>query len=400
MTAMTYADLEDRYRANNYSPMDIVIRRAEGSWVWDTSGKKYLDFVSAYSSVNQGHCHPRIRQAMIEQADLVTLTSYAVRHEHLGRMCKKLSELSGLPKVLPMNSGAEAVETALKAIRKWAYTIKGIPDDQAEIIVCQNGFSGRTISAVSLSDTKQNRFGFGPLTPGFRIIPFGDAAALREAITPVTAAFFLEPIQGEGGIIIPPRGFLQEAEETCRTHGVLLVLDEIQTGLGRTGKMFAFQHEGVTPDGITVGKSLSGGFYPISAFVSTDAVMGVFQPGDHGSTFGGNPLAARIACAALDVLIDERLVERSAELGDYFLQRLQTMRSKHVKDIRGRGLFIGLELFKTAGGGRRFCDALLQEAVLARETREHIIRLTPPLVISRDEIDWAVERITRALATL
>ncbi len=395
-----FIDLENKYGAHNYHPLDVVIQRTEGIWVWDVEGNKYLDFLSAYSAVNQGHCHPRIMQAMIEQAKKVTLTSRAFRNDRLPYLYKKLSELSGLPKVLPMNSGAEAVETALKAIRKWAYTVKGVPEDQAEIIVCVENFAGRTISIVSFSSEKQYKSGFGPLTPGFKIIPFGDADALRNAITPNTAAFFLEPIQGEGGINIPPDGFLKQAETICRDNNVLLVFDEIQTGLGRTGKMFAFQHEDVKPDGVTIGKALSGGFYPISAFISTSEVMDVFKPGDHGSTFGGNPMAASIACAALDVIVEERLAEKSAELGDYFLKKLKQIDSDYIKEISGRGLVIGVELKNEAGGARRFCEALMHEGMLAKETHEHIIRFAPPLVISKAEIDWAFERIEKVLTTL
>lgn len=400
MKTQDYINIENQFGAHNYHPLDVVINRAEGIWVWDVEGNKYLDFLSAYSAVNQGHCHPRIVQAMIDQAKMVTLTSRAFRNDRLAGMYKKLAEISGLPKVLPMNSGAEAVETALKAIRKWAYTVKGVPDNKAEIIVCNENFAGRTITIVSFSSEEQYKSGFGPLTPGFKIIPFGDADALEKAITPNTAAFFVEPIQGEGGINIPPDDYLKRAEELCRKNNVLLVFDEIQTGLGRTGKMFAHQHAGVKPDGITVGKALSGGFYPISAFISTDEVMNVFKPGDHGSTFGGNPLAAAIACAALDVLVEERLTERSAELGAYFIDRLKKIDSPHVKEVRGRGLFIGVELHKSAGGARRFCEALKDEGLLAKETHEHIIRFAPPLVIGKEDIDWAFERIEKVLTTL
>ncbi len=400
MKTQDYINLENRYGAHNYHPLDVVIHRAEGIWVWDVEGNKYLDFLSAYSAVNQGHCHPRIVQALVEQAKMVTLTSRAFRNDRLGMMYQKLSELSGLPKVLPMNSGAEAVETALKAIRKWAYTVKGVPENQAEIIVCQENFAGRTITIISFSSEEQYKKGFGPLTPGFKMIPFGDAEALEKAITPNTAAFLVEPIQGEGGINIPPEGYLKKAEEICRKNNVLLIFDEIQTGLGRTGKMFAHQHEGVKPDGITVGKALSGGFYPISAFISTEEVMDVFKPGDHGSTFGGNPLAAAIACAALDVLVEERLTERSAELGDYFINRLKQINSSYIKEVRGRGLFIGVELNKDAGGARRFCEALKDEGLLAKETHDHIIRFAPPLVIEKADIDWAYDRIEKVLTTL
>ncbi|RMF57527.1 MAG: ornithine--oxo-acid transaminase [Calditrichaeota bacterium] len=400
MNTQDYINLENQYGANNYHPLDVVIQKGDGIWVWDVEGRKYLDFLSAYSAVNQGHCHPRILEAMVEQAKRITLTSRAFRNDKLGLMYKKLSEISGLPKVLPMNSGAEAVETAIKAIRKWAYTVKGIPKDQAEIIVCENNFAGRTITIISFSTEQQYKEGFGPLTPGFKIIPYGDIDALKNAITPNTAAFLVEPIQGEGGIIVPPEGYLKAAEEVCRENNVLLVLDEIQTGLARTGKMFAFMHEGVQPDGITVGKALSGGFYPISAFLAKEEVMDVFKPGDHGSTFGGNPLAAAIAVAALDVLVEENLAERARELGDYFMNKLRTIESKHVKEVRGKGLLIGVELYPEAGGARRFCEALKDEGMLCKETHEHVIRFAPPLVISQNDIDWAFERIQKVLTTL
>ncbi len=390
-------DLETKYGADNYHPLDVVIAKGQGAWVWDVEGNKYLDCLSAYSALNQGHCHPRILQAMVDQASKVTLTSRAFRNDRLGNFYEKVCQISGLPKVLPMNSGAEAVETAIKAIRKWAYTVKGVADHQAEIIVCSNNFAGRTISIVSFSTEDQYQDGFAPFTPGFKVIPYGDAEALAAAITPNTAAFFLEPIQGEGGIMIPPDGFLQQAERICRQNNVLLIFDEIQTGLGRTGKMFAFEHERVKPDGITIGKALSGGFYPISAFLSTHEVMDVFNPGDHGSTFGGNPLAAAIAIAALDVIIDEQLADRAAELGDYFMAKLQAIPSPHIKEVRGRGLLIGVELEPSSGGARNFCKALMQAGILAKETREHIIRFAPPLVISRSDLDWALERIEKVL---
>ncbi len=397
LTMQDYIELETIYGADNYHPLDVVITKGEGVWVWDIEGNQYLDCLSAYSALNQGHCHPRILQALVEQAAKVTLTSRAFRNDQLGQFYEKLCQISGLPKVLPMNSGAEAVETAIKAIRKWAYTVKGVPANQAEIIVCNNNFAGRTISIVSFSTEEQYQSGFAPFTPGFKVVPYGDVAALEAAITPNTAAFFLEPIQGEGGIMIPPDGFLQQAERICRQNNVLLVFDEIQTGLGRTGKMFAFEHEGVKPDGITIGKALSGGFYPISAFVSTREVMDVFNPGDHGSTFGGNPLAAAVGMAALDVIVDEQLPERSAELGAYFMARLREIASPYVYEVRGRGLLIGVELKPEAGGARRFCKALMKEGILAKETREDIIRFAPPLVITRSQLDWALERIERVL---
>lgn len=400
MNTQEYIALEEKYGAHNYHPLDVVIRRGEGIWVWDVEGKKYLDFLSAYSALNQGHCHPRIMQAMIDQAKMITLTSRAFRNDRLHLLYKKLVDITGLPKVLPMNSGAEAVETALKAIRKWAYTVKGIPNDRAEIIACKENFAGRTITIVSFSTEEQYRTGFGPFTPGFKVIPYGDINALEKAITPNTAAFFVEPIQGEGGINMPPQGYLKQAEALCRKNRVLLVLDEIQTGLGRTGKMFAYQHENVKPDGVTIGKALAGGFYPVSAFVSTEEVMEVFKPGDHGSTFGGNPMAAAIACAALDVIVEERLAERAAELGEYFMGKLRTINSRHVKEVRGRGLLIGIELKPEAGGARRFCEALKNEGMLCKETHQHVIRFAPPLIIKKEDIDWALERIEKVLITL
>ncbi|MEJ2634873.1 MAG: ornithine--oxo-acid transaminase [Calditrichia bacterium] len=397
MNTNDYIRLEDMYGANNYHPLDVVIERGEGIWVWDVEGKKYLDFLSAYSALNQGHCHPKIYSAMIEQAKKVTLTSRAFRNDQLGDFYKKVHEISDLPKVLPMNSGAEAVETALKAVRKWAYKIKHVEEDKAEIIACANNFHGRTISIVSFSTEEQYRDGYGPMTPGFKVIPFGDSEALKNAITPNTAAFLVEPIQGEGGILIPPRGFLQEAERICRENNVLFIVDEIQTGLGRTGKMFAFQHEDVHPDGIIVGKALSGGFYPISAFISTEEVMSVFNPGDHGSTFGGNPLAAAIGTASLDVILEENLPEKAKELGNYFMEKLRSIKSPHINEVRGKGLLIGIELYPKAGGARRFCEALKSEGLLAKETHEHVIRFAPPLVIRREDIDWAYERIEKVL---
>ena len=389
-----YIDLEEQFGAHNYHPLDVVIERAEGVWVWDVDGKKYLDCLAAYSAVNQGHCHPRILQALQDQAKRVTLTSRAFRNDQLPLLYKDLHDLTGMDMSLPMNSGAEAVETAIKAARKWGHTVKGIPADQAELIVCANNFHGRTITIVSFSTDEQYRFGFGPMTPGFRIIPFGDAAALEAAMTPNTCGFLVEPIQGEAGIIIPPDGFLKSAQEICRRHNALFIADEIQSGLGRTGRLFAHQWEGVHPDMIIVGKALSGGFYPISAVLSSRDILGVFKPGDHGSTFGGNPLACAIARAALKVLVDEKLVERSAELGAYFLEKLGGIRSPVIKEVRGRGLWIAIEL---TGAARPYCEALKLEGMLCKETHEHVIRLAPPLVITREDIDWAVERIRKVL---
>ena len=394
LTTGEYIAMENAYGAHNYHPLDVVVERAEGVWVYDVEGKKYLDCLAAYSAVNQGHCHPKIVQAMIDQASRVTLTSRAFRNDQLPLLYKQLHDMSGMDMALPMNSGAEAVETALKAARKWGYTVKGIPEGRAEIIACSNNFHGRTITIVSFSTDAQYRDGFGPFTPGFTIIPYGDAAALEASITPNTCAFLVEPIQGEAGIVMPPAGFLKQAEEICRRHNVLFMADEIQSGLGRAGRLFAYQYENVTPDAIIVGKALSGGLYPVSAVLATREVLGVFQPGDHGSTFGGNPLASAIARAALDVIVDEGLVRRSATLGAYFLERLRSIHSPIIREVRGRGLWIGIELDRAA---RPYCEALKDQGVLCKETHEHVIRIAPPLVIDVDEIDWAFERIKRVL---
>jgi ornithine--oxo-acid transaminase len=389
-----FVELENRYGAHNYRPLDVVIERADGVWVYDVEGKRYLDCLAAYSAVNQGHCHPRIMQTLQEQARKVTLTSRAFRNEQLPLLCKELHELTGFDMVLPMNSGAEAVETAIKTARKWGYKIKGIPQNKAEIIVCANNFHGRTVTIVSFSTDEQYRDGFGPFTPGFKVIPFGDARALRETITPQTCAFLVEPIQGEAGIVIPPAGFLREAAEICRENQILLMADEIQSGLGRTGKLFAYMHEAVTPDVLIIGKALAGGFYPVSAVLASREILGVYKPGDHGSTFGGNPMGCAIARTALRVLIEEKMVERSAELGAYFLTLLQTLRSSNLKEVRGRGLWIGVELHSPA---RPYCEALKEEGILCKETHDRVIRIAPPLVISRQEIDWAFERITKVI---
>ena len=388
-------ELEEKYGAHNYHPLDVVIERAQGVWVYDVDGNRYLDCLASYSAVNQGHCHPKILQAMLDQAHKVTLTSRAFRNDQLPLLYKELHDLTGYEMSLPMNSGAEAVETAVKAARKWGYKVKGIPDGKAEIIVCANNFHGRTTTIISFSSDEQYRDGFGPFTPGFKIIPFGDAHALREAITPNTCAFLMEPIQGEAGIVIPPPGFLKLAEEICRENRVLFIVDEIQAGLGRTGKLFAFEHEGVRPDAVIIGKALSGGFYPVSAVLASDEVLGVFHPGDHGSTFGGNPLGCAVARAALRVLTEEKLIARSAELGGYFLEKLRALRSQHIKEVRGKGLWIGVELNKPA---RPFCEALKQLGVLCKETHDVVIRIAPPLVITREEIDWAVERVAKVLS--
>jgi ornithine--oxo-acid transaminase len=392
--------LEERYGAHNYHPLDVVVSRARGVWVWDVEGNKYLDFLAAYSAVNQGHCHPEIVKAMVEQAHRVTLTSRAFRSDQLGPFYKQLCELTGYERFLPMNSGAEAVETALKTARKWAYKVKGVPEGKAEILAFTNNFHGRTITIVSFSTEADYRDGFGPFTPGFRVLPYGDADAVEAAMHENVAAVLVEPIQGEAGIVSPPAGYLARLREITQRHNALLMVDEIQSGLGRTGKLFAFEHEGIRPDVVIVGKALSGGCYPVSGILADEPVMGVFKPGEHGSTYGGNPMAAAIAQAALRVLVEERMVENSAELGPYFLERLRQIPSQHVKEVRGKGLWIGIELHREAGGARRFCEALQHEGLLCKETHEHVIRIAPPLVIKKEEIDWAVERLEKVLTAL
>ncbi len=394
MRTQDYVALENEYGAHNYHPLDVVIERAEGVWVYDVEGKKYLDCLASYSAVNQGHCHPKILQTLMDQAHKVTLTSRAFRNDQLGLLYKELHDLTGFDMALPMNSGAEAVETAVKAARKWGYKVKGIPDGKAEIIVCANNFHGRTVTIVGFSTDEQYRDGFGPFTPGFKVIPFGDAKALREAITPNTCAFLVEPIQGEAGIIIPPKGFLKEAAEICRAQQRAADDRRDPVWLGRTGKLFAYMHEGITPDVLIVGKALAGGFYPVSAVLSSKEILGVFKPGDHGSTFGGNPLGCAVARAALEVLVEEKMVERSAELGEYFLNKLKTLRSPDLKEVRGIGLWIGIEM---KGAARPFCEALKAEGVLCKETHDKVIRIAPPLVITREEIDWAFERIKKVI---
>jgi len=387
-------ELENSFGAHNYHPLDVVIERAEGAWLYDVEGNRYLDCLASYSAVNQGHCHPRILETLIEQAHKVTLTSRAFRNDQLPLLYRDLHELTGFDMALPMNSGAEAVETAVKAARKWGYKVKGIPEGKAEVIVCANNFHGRTVTIVSFSSDEQYRDGFGPFTPGFKIIPYGDADALRMAITPNTCAFLVEPIQGEAGIIIPPRGYLREAASVCHGNRVLMMCDEIQSGLGRTGALFAYMHENIRPDVLIVGKALSGGFYPVSAVLASKEVLGVFNPGDHGSTFGGNPLACAVARTALRVLVDEQMVQRSAALGRYFLDHLQTIQSPHIKEVRGKGLWIGIELHDPA---RPYCEALKNEGVLCKETHDHVIRIAPPLTISREEVDWAFDRIRKVI---
>ena len=392
LSARECIELEDLYGAHNYRPLDVVIERAEGVWVCDTEGKCYLDCLASYSALNQGHRHPKILEALIEQAGKVTLTSRAFRNDQLPLLYRDLHELTGFDMALPMNTGAEAVETAIKTARKWGSEVKGIPEDQAEIIVCENNFHGRTVTLVSCSTEPQYRAGFGPFTPGFKMIPFGNARALEQTIGPNTCAFLVEPIQGEAGIIIPPRGYLKDVAEICRRNRVLLVADEIQCGLGRTGKLFAYVHEGITPDILIIGKALGGGFYPVSAVLASREILGVFKPGDHGSTFGGNPLACAVARAALRVLVEEKLEERSAELGAYFLTLLGTLRNPAIKEVRGKGLWIGIELHTAA---RPYCEELKNEGVLCKETHDKVIRIGPPLVIQREDIDWAFERFQR-----
>lgn len=398
MNSQQFVELEEKHGAHNYHPLDVVIERGEGVWVYDVEGKRYLDCLSAYSAVNQGHVNPRILNAMLEQAKTVTLSSRAFRSAQLPFFYQDLCEYSGYEMCILMNSGAEGVETAVKLARKWAYVVKGVPRHQAEIVVAEGNFHGRTTTVISFSTEPSYKENFGPFTPGFLAVPYGDAEAFEKVITPNTAAILLEPIQGEAGVVIPPAGYLKKVAELCKKNNVLLIFDEIQTGLCRTGRKFAHHHEeGVRPDMLVLGKALSGGFYPISAVLADTPVMGLFQPGDHGSTFGGNPLAAAVGRAAIGVLRDEKLDERAHELGTYFLERLSEIPSKHVKEVRGRGLLIGVELHHEAGGARRFCVALKERGILAKETHDHVIRFAPPLVIDKETIDWALTQITEVL---
>jgi len=390
-------ETEDRLGANNYAPLGVVLCRGEGVWVWDIEGKRYLDCLAAYSAVNQGHCHPRIREAMVVQARRLTLTSRAFRNDQLALLYDDLARLTGAHKILPMNSGAEAVETAIKIVRKWGYELRGVPEDKAEILVCANNFHGRTIAIVGFSTDSQRRKGFGPFADGFRTIPFGDFGAFAAAITPNTVAFLVEPIQGEAGVIIPPPGYFAKVRRFCSEKQIALVLDEVQTGLGRTGKLLAEEHEGVDADVTLLGKALSGGFYPISAVLSNNELMSPLKPGDHGSTFGGNPLACAVARAALRVLIEEGMIENAAEQGAYMKAGLESVLNEEVKEVRGRGLMIAIELYPEAGGARRFCEALARRGVLTTNTHKHIIRISPPLVIKRNEVNWAVDRIAETL---
>ncbi|HOW85391.1 MAG TPA: ornithine--oxo-acid transaminase [Candidatus Aminicenantes bacterium] len=393
MDSKDLIQIEDLYGAHNYHPLDVVVTKAQGIWMYDVEGRKYLDFLSAYSAVNQGHRHPRIVKALIDQARKLTLTSRAFRNDQWPLLAKELCDLTGYNMVLPMNSGAEAVETAVKTARKWAYMKKGVPQDKAEIIACTNNFHGRTVTVISFSTEADYRKDFGPFTPGFPIVPFGDAEALEKAITPNTAAILVEPIQAEAGILLPPDGYLRRVAEICRKNNVLFIADEIQTGLGRTGKLFACEYENVRPDMVVVGKSLGGGCYPVSAVLADREILGVFKPGDHGSTFGGNPLACAVARESLRVIKDEKLVENAAERGEAFMEKLRKIRSRHIKQVRGRGLLIGVELHPAAGGARRFCEELMKEGLLCKETHENVIRFAPPLIIRDKDLNWALKRI-------
>lgn len=395
MDTKFYVDLEDLYGAHNYHPLNVVITKGKGIWVWDVEDNKYLDFLSAYSAVNHGHCHPRITKVLSDQGKTLTLTSRAFRNDQWPLLTKEICEITEYEMVLAMNSGAEAVETAVKAARMWGYQKKGIPENQAEIITCCNNFHGRTITIISFSTEESYKKDFGPFTPGFVQIPYGDTDALEKAINPKTAAFLVEPIQAEAGILVPPEGYLKNAKEICEKNNVLFIADEIQTGLGRTGKMFACEHEGVRPDVAVVGKSLGGGCYAVSAVLSDREVLGLFSPGSHGSTFGANPLASAVAREALRVLEEEKMLENSAELGRYFLSKLKTLKSRHIKDVRGKGLLLGIELKPEAGGARKFCEALEKERLLCKETHEHVIRFAPPLVIKKKDLDWAFKRIKK-----
>ncbi|MCK4412355.1 MAG: ornithine--oxo-acid transaminase [Candidatus Eisenbacteria sp.] len=390
-------ELAERFGAHNYHPLDVVIERGEGIWVWDADGRKYVDCLSAYSALNQGHCHPAIIQALVEQSRHLTLTSRAFHNAEMGPFLEELCDYVGMEMALPMNTGAEAVETAIKTVRKWGYTYKGVPDDKAEIIVCEGNFHGRTTTIVGFSSDTQYQEGFGPFTPGFTIIPYGDAEALRKAITPHTVGFLVEPIQGEGGVMVPPAGYLRETKQICETQRVLFVADEIQTAFGRTGRRLCCDHEDVAPDVIILGKALGGGVYPVSAVCASREILGVFRPGDHGSTFGGNPLAAAVARAALRVLREERLAERAAELGPYFMEQLRAIESPVVEQVRGKGLLVGVVIKEEAGPARPFCEALREEGILAKETHGQVIRFAPPLVIGREEIDWILARVRKVL---
>lgn len=397
MNTQDYIAIEEKYGAHNYKPLDVVLTDGKGAWVTDVDGKRYLDCLSAYSAVNQGHCHPKIVQASVEQAQKISLTSRAFRNDKLGLFYKKLSDVTGYEMILPMNTGAEAVESAIKLARKWAYVKKGLPKYEAEIIVAEGNFHGRTTTIVSFSTENFYREMFGPFTPGFKVVPYGDLEALKAAITPNTAAIMLEPIQGENGVVVPPDGYLKGVSEACKENNVLFIADEIQTGLCRTGKWFACDWEDVKPDMITIGKALSGGMYPISAVLASADLLGLFEPGEHGSTFGGSPMAAAVGLAALEVLEEEKLDQRATELGEYFMAELRKIETPIVKEVRGRGLLIGVELFPEAGGARRYCEMLREKGLLAKETHDHVIRFAPPLVIEKADLDWALGVIAEVI---
>jgi ornithine--oxo-acid transaminase len=392
-----FIHLEDEYGAHNYKPLDVVLTKGEGVWVFDIDGKRYLDCLSAYSALNQGHNHPKIKQAMIEQLDRLTLTSRAFRNDKLGLLYKKLSDMTGYEMSLPMNSGAEAVETALKVARKWGYLTKGIPRYDAEIIVAEGNFHGRTISIISFTSTEEYKEDFGPFTPGFKLVPYGDPDAMEEAISENTAAIMLEPLQGENGVVLPPQGYLRKVKDLCEKHNILFIADEIQTGLGRTGALFASEHENVRPDMVVIGKALSGGFYPVSAVLADKDILGLIKPGQHGSTFGGNPLGAAVAIAALEVIEEENLIENALEMGEYITDYLEEVPKKNIQDIRGKGLLIGVELKHKLGGARRFAEALQQKGILVKETHKHILRLAPPLIIDKETVDWMLPIIREVL---
>jgi ornithine--oxo-acid transaminase len=397
MNTQDYIELEDKFGAHNYHPLDIIIERGQGVWVFDINGNRYLDCLSAYSALNQGHVHPKILEALQNQAAKITLTSRAFRNDQLPLLYKEISDLTGYEMSLPMNSGAEAVETAVKLARKWGYMIKKIEKYRAEIIVASGNFHGRTTTEVSFSTEQHYRDDFGPFTPGFIIVEYGNIDDLKKAISPNTAAVMIEPIQGEAGVIIPPKGYLQKVAQLCKANNILFIADEVQTGLGRTGKLFACQHENVRADITIIGKALSGGFYPVSAVLADSAVLGLFTPGEHGSTFGGNPLAAAVARASLKVLVEENLIENSAKMGEYFSDQLSEISSPHIREVRGKGLLIGVELVPDAGGARRFCEGLSSEGILCKETHKDIIRFAPPLIIDHDTIDWALPKIRKVL---
>ncbi len=389
---------EKKYGANNYNPIPLVIATGSGPWVTDVEGKRYLDFLAAYSAVNQGHNHPRIKEALLKQLDRITLTSRAFHNDMMGEFLEKLCTVTGFEKALPMNTGAEAVETAIKAVRKWGYKVKGVPDGKAEIVAFSGNFSGRTTTIISFSTEEQYKDGFGPFTPGFNVAEYGNYEDLADKVNENTVGILIEPVQGEAGVVVPPAGFLKKVRDLATANNVLLIADEIQSGFGRTGKMFCYEHDGIRPDVLVVGKALSGGYYPISAVLADDAVMSVFNPGDHGSTYGGNPLASAIAIASLDVLIDEKLAENSAELGEYLLSELKKIDNPLIQEIRGKGLFVGIVMKPEAGGARKYCETLMNDGVLCKETHQDVIRIAPPLTISKEDLDIGIAAIKKVLS--